>query len=86
MAEAAQSKKGKPRSAGKNKGKYIAYYTIRMPRKKLRRLLKHNGELEAYKWALKFNGLGTLRTLSPSLDYAEMQRKLNKEQACTSPA
>ena len=77
MAEAAQSKKGKPRSAGKNKGKYIAYYTIRMPRKKLRHLLEHNQLVDAYDWAVKKQALGTLKTLAPKLDFADMQRKLN---------
>lgn len=86
MAEAAQSKKGKPRSAGKHKSKYIGYYTLTMPKKKLRALLKHNGELEAYKWAIAKQTLGTLKQLAPKLDFVEMQRKLNKEQACTSPA
>ncbi len=77
MAEATSSKKGKPRSAGKNKGKYIAYYTIRMPRKKLSHLLKHNSPVDAYDWAVKKQALGTLKTLAPKLDFVDMQRKLN---------
>lgn len=78
MAEQqAQSKKGKPRSAGKHKSKYIGYFTLVEPKRKLRHLLKHNGPVEAYKWALAKSALGTLRTLAPKLDFADLQRKLN---------
>lgn len=77
MAEAAQSKKGKPRSAGKNKAKYIAYYTIRMPRKKLGHLLAHNQLVDAYDWAVKKQALGTLKTLAPKMDFGKMQERLN---------
>ena len=58
--------------------KYIAYFTIRMPRKKLRRLLHNNGQLAAYQWAVKHQALGTLRQLAPKLEFADMERKLNK--------
>ncbi|MEX2090580.1 MAG: hypothetical protein WD989_00400 [Candidatus Paceibacterota bacterium] len=46
-----ESKKGKPRSAGRQTAKYDKFSPIRWAEKILRRVLKHNGEAEARKWA-----------------------------------
>ncbi len=58
-----ESKRGIPRRAGKRSTKIAVYYKYRYPRNKLRRILKHNGEKAARKWAREHAAEGILISL-----------------------
>lgn len=56
------SKKGKPRSAGRRGTKFHDLF-VRMPERKLRRVLRRNGPVFAGRWAAAKNLLSALKRI-----------------------
>ena len=81
-----ESKKGKPRSAGKSKGKIADYFgSGRLARKKIRRMLRANGTGEARCYAERAGQTGFFRELEASglvrrIEQAKVRRRRNREE------
>ncbi len=51
--QSSRTRHGVPARAGQRRGRIIAYYALRYPYNKLKRILKHNGMAAARSWADK---------------------------------
>lgn len=64
-----ESKKGRPGSAGRRKGKFDGFFAQKTERR-LRHVCRRNGSLSAYKYANKKGCIGILRKIAGEQTFA----------------